>query len=256
MQILRPFSRGDRRQGFTLVELLVVVAIAAILIAVSIPSFENHSSGFSRSLSEIMEIMEQARSYAVAENTYVWVAFYPLDPSQLAGAAKDSSGDQLFIAVFASDGGNNPFSWTDASSHSIPYTDPATGTAVFLLDRIQLFRQIRLWPQGGSGGGYYNIGSIPASAPAPAPASPTPVFSVRAPLANSLLLSAQPVPANHSAIAVIAFNPRGSALASGSLAASIGLDFQPMKSAAVADSANLATLRIDGLTGIATLYRQ
>jgi prepilin-type N-terminal cleavage/methylation domain-containing protein len=251
----RPFRRAPGRRGFTLIELLTVIVIMLTVSALSITAVHGlfSSTGYDGSLSRIVGILEQARSYAVAQDTYVWVAFYPLDPSKLPGN-QDSSGDQLYVGVFASSSGSNPLSWGNSSPCSIPYTDQSTGAIIFQVSKIQFFKQIRIWPQGGNDGAYYNIASLPSSF-LPTPAASTPIFSVQTPTA---VLSAQPVPAatGDSAIAVVAFTPTGSAVAGPSLSSSIGIDFQPMKSSSVADTANLATIRINGLTGLPSLYRQ
>lgn len=68
--------------GFTLVELLVVIGIIVILAAISGPTMSAiiTSGAANRAISNISLQMEQARSYALGHNTYVWVGFYP-DPT-------------------------------------------------------------------------------------------------------------------------------------------------------------------------------
>jgi prepilin-type N-terminal cleavage/methylation domain-containing protein len=84
---LGPLPRG----AFSLIELLVVVAIVGILTALVVPAF--NGIGSARSLSkagaDVLSILEQARTYAMANNTYVWVGLQP-------------EGDNLVAAVVAS----------------------------------------------------------------------------------------------------------------------------------------------------------
>src|SRR5258708_18589762 len=95
LRLRRSDSIKRSREAFTLVELLVVLAIIAILSALAIPALQGLSGSkqFSSQLNDIAGILEQARSYATAQNTYVWVAFYPYDPSTLS--QPDNSGDAL-----------------------------------------------------------------------------------------------------------------------------------------------------------------
>ena len=145
----RPIGRGRGRGGFTLIELLTVIVIMLMVSALSITALQGlfSSTGYDSSLSRIVGILEQARSYAVAQDTYVWVAFYPLDPTQLPGN-QDASGDQLYVGVYASSSGSNPLAWGSPASCPIPYTDTSTGAHVFQVSKIQFFKQLRIWPQG------------------------------------------------------------------------------------------------------------
>jgi len=73
-KILQRFSS----RGFTLVELLAVIAITATLafLAVgSIPGIAN-SSSMNKAVGGIQSSLQEARTYAMANDTYVWVGFY------------------------------------------------------------------------------------------------------------------------------------------------------------------------------------
>jgi type II secretory pathway pseudopilin PulG len=71
-----PRLRGEG--GFTLLELLAVITIMIILTALLAPAFTNLKSAgdVTSAAYTIKGVLEQARTYAMASNTYVWVGFY------------------------------------------------------------------------------------------------------------------------------------------------------------------------------------
>lgn len=67
-------SKNEMR-AFTLIELLTVVSIMALMIAISsLPSLLG-ASAVNQAVGGISLLIEQARAYAMARNTYVWVGF-------------------------------------------------------------------------------------------------------------------------------------------------------------------------------------
>jgi len=66
---------SSRRQGFTLIEILVVIAIISILLTAAGPVVSNLMTSQSPAAvaSAISGQLERARSHAIAKNTYVWV---------------------------------------------------------------------------------------------------------------------------------------------------------------------------------------
>jgi prepilin-type N-terminal cleavage/methylation domain-containing protein len=74
----------ERSRAFTLVELLVVMSIIAILLVLMAPAFTTlKSAGDVTSAADTIKgVLDQARTYAMANNTYSWVGFYEEDVSQ------------------------------------------------------------------------------------------------------------------------------------------------------------------------------
>jgi type IV pilus assembly protein PilE len=63
---------NKQRNGFTLVELLIVVAIVAILASIAYPSYQSHVSRtrYADAKVKLLEIMNQQRRYFTNNNTY------------------------------------------------------------------------------------------------------------------------------------------------------------------------------------------
>ena len=64
--------------GFTLIELLVVIGIMVLLMALLTPAFTTlkGAGDVTSAAYTIKGVLEQARTYAIANNTYTWVGFY------------------------------------------------------------------------------------------------------------------------------------------------------------------------------------
>src|SRR6266568_9146336 len=70
--------RGDRSRAFTLIEMLVVMAIIAILMVLLAPAFTSLKSAgdVTGAAYTIKGALDTARTYAKANNTYTWVGLY------------------------------------------------------------------------------------------------------------------------------------------------------------------------------------
>src|SRR4029453_12387343 len=77
-------SKHRSRTAFTLIELLVVMGIIGILMVLVVPAFTNIKSGtdVTGAAYTIKGVLDTARTYAKANNTYTWVGFYEEDVSQ------------------------------------------------------------------------------------------------------------------------------------------------------------------------------
>jgi prepilin-type N-terminal cleavage/methylation domain-containing protein len=233
-----------RASAFTLLELLVVLAIMAILVAAAALSLQgtNNSGKFNKAVGEISGIFDQARSYASAQNTYVWVALYQNTPA-------NGGPLEVYAGAFASSDGTDPFAWTAATVTFPPgtFTVGSTTTTLTQITRVYHFKGLHL--QTGT------LPNAPTSPNFPATASsapPAPIFQITAQSdSGPVTLSGA-----SSVYWVIQFTPTGAARNQSNPVDSIWFGIQPSLTQTTFDTHNIASLRVNGLTGSTTVYRQ
>lgn len=229
--------KRPRSKGFTLVELLVVMAMIAILSFLAIPAISSllGSENVSRHVAELSDLMEVAREYATANNTYVWVAFYP--------STSPNGVSSVSVAALASNDGTDPSSgnWPAYSYGTVP------NAQISLISKILTLQQISIL-----GAGSVSVDTLP---PTPVITSPDPGHSFAMYPAGffSLVLPGTSTPLTFTN--AIEFLPSGQVRNSSSPIAVIDLDVEPLKGN-VPDTKNVVVLRINGLTGQTVVYRQ
>src|SRR5438067_9699134 len=118
--------RGDRRQAFTLMEMLVVMGIIAILMVLVAPAFTTIKSGTDATSAAytIKGILDQARTYAMANNTYSWAGFFEEDVSTASTNPATAGNGRIVMSIVASKDGTEVY-----TSVSSPAADmDSTGT--------------------------------------------------------------------------------------------------------------------------------
>jgi prepilin-type N-terminal cleavage/methylation domain-containing protein len=222
-----------RAKAFSLVELLVVMAIAALLITGTVMSLRGIGTAgrFDKALGDISGLFEQARAYAVAQDTYVWVVLYENAPA--------NGPLEVYARAFASSDGTDPFGWT--GTMAFPTPGSYNGTALTAITRFYYFKGVHL-----------QTASMPNAPSSPNLPATSPVFQCTGQNdSGSVALSG-----SSSTYWIIQFTPTGSARVSANPIDSIWLGLQPSLSQSVLDTHNIASMKVNGLNGMTTVYRQ
>ncbi len=108
-----PACRSVLVRAFSLVELLVVMGVIVILAALAVPAMNaiRGAGDVTSSAYEIMGALEQARSHAMANNTYVFVGFFEEDGA-VSGSAGTPGTGRVVVASAASADGTRGYSST------------------------------------------------------------------------------------------------------------------------------------------------
>jgi len=118
---LRKLSRAERvsalcravascEGGFTLIELLIVIGIMGVLLVLIAPAFTSIKSGtdVTSAAYTIKGVLDTARTYAKANNTYTWVGFYEENVENAASPNSSSPAiGRVLMSVVASKDGTN-----------------------------------------------------------------------------------------------------------------------------------------------------
>lgn len=229
-------STSAQRSGFTLIELLMVLAIMSILIGGLVLSMRgiNDSGKFDQSLNNVTGILERSRAYASAQDTYVWVVFYQNTPA--------TGPLDVFVGSFASNDGTDPLNWS--GSVTLPSPGTVGGTTLLAVTPFYHLKGLHLETT--------TLPSAPTSPSLPADNKSAPNFQCTAPSdAGPVTLSNA-----NSTYWVIQFAPNGMARNSANPISSIWFGLQPAYSQTVFDPHNIASIKVNGLTGQSTIYRQ
>src|SRR5438552_8683473 len=93
--------------GFTLLELLIVVGIIGLLLVLIAPAFTTikGAGDVTSAAYTIKGALETARTYANANNTYVWVGFYEEDVTQPSTTPATAGIGRIVMSIVASQDG-------------------------------------------------------------------------------------------------------------------------------------------------------
>ncbi len=226
-------SPSRSRAGFSILELLVVVGIMAIFGAITAPTLSYvAASRFNKAAGRVADLLEEARQYAVANNTYTWVAFH-IEPSANGKPAA------LYVAALASMDGTSEAA--TGSSFGSATAWPAGVTAP--LSNCQLIGRVESFPQTGlAEKGAYPLPGLPAVSALDGPATTAPAFSLSVPTLGTQTFTR-----------AIQFTPSGEAKVQAAPVPAIEFGLCAMNGTSASQS-QVAVMRVNGYTGQARVY--
>lgn len=226
--------------AFSLVELLVVMAIMITIMGMAAPAFTgiNRAANVSSAAYEVASIIENARSYAMSRNTYVWVGFF--EENVTATMPGSAGKGRIVVGVVASKDGTMIYDL--ASPGQLPADRVAPLSRAVKIENMQL----KTFPEGTGGGADFdsrppaNDGGAWVESGA---VSQTPFF-----MGGYVFQKA------------IEFNPRGEARinnAGSALRPVVEIGLQPARGAAVdPQESNLTAIQVSGVAGNVKIYRR
>ena len=114
MNAYRKAPVNREQTAFSLLEMMAVVFVLILVAGFLAPAFTNlkSASDVTSAAYTIKGVLEQARTYAMANNTYTWVGFYEEDASQPSTNPATPGNGCLVLSVVASTDGTNLYGST------------------------------------------------------------------------------------------------------------------------------------------------
>jgi prepilin-type N-terminal cleavage/methylation domain-containing protein len=111
MESLRRDASKRTQDAFSLIELMVVIAIIVLVSALIAPAFRSlkGAGDVTSAAYTLKSVLEQARTYAMANNTYTWVGFYEEDVSQPSTNPPTPGVGRLVMSIVAANDGVQGF---------------------------------------------------------------------------------------------------------------------------------------------------
>jgi prepilin-type N-terminal cleavage/methylation domain-containing protein len=161
------FLRRKRASAFTLIELLVVMGIIAILMVLIAPAFTTIKGGGDATSAAytIKGALDTARTYAKANNTYVWVGFYEENGSISSTNPATQGNGRIVMSIVASKDGSTVYS-SPILSPSVDM-DPG-GTRLSQIGKLVKIdnMHLRTFPNGtGTGDTFPTRPAVPGGSP-------------------------------------------------------------------------------------------
>ncbi|HWL50922.1 MAG TPA: type II secretion system protein [Chthoniobacteraceae bacterium] len=143
----QPPPRPKRRKAFTLPELLAVIAIMVLVMGFMGPAVNSikDARSFDAEVYNIADILNQARDYAIANNTYAWVGFFEEKGNDPWVRNKVNAGQgRIIISTVASTDGNRYAATSNTLVADSVANPTATQIRVTQISPLYKFENIRL----------------------------------------------------------------------------------------------------------------
>jgi Tfp pilus assembly protein FimT len=231
------------------------MGIIALLMVLVAPAFTNLKSAgdVTSAAYTIKGVLDTARTYAKANNTFVWVGFKEVDVSQGASASPQNTGTGcVAVAIVASKNGTRGYDVTNSSLPNPAWTSYSNGANLVAVTKLQRLENIHL-ATGLPSTGNMARPSVTSSSYviASAPSSVTPFDW---PLGSALNAG------QYSFQKVINFDPQGVARIQYStnadtIAPYLEVGLQQTHGTTVSSEPNVAAIQLGGVGGEVTVYR-
>ncbi len=248
-----------RNAAFTLVELLAVIAIIVVLSALILPAFTSLNAGgnITKATYDVAEALENARAYAMATNTYVWVGFFEETQTQASTNPATAGIGRIILSVVASRDGTIIYNPNSSSSPFI--TSAVMAQSLTQLGKLVKIDNMHLQTFAVGNGTGVTFATRPAANGTAAQIGPA-MLASKASQAPFQYPVGNPAPtAQYTFQTAIQFSPRGEARlddSSQALKPVLEIGLQPTHGTAVdTNNANVAAVQIAGVTGAVKVYR-
>jgi prepilin-type N-terminal cleavage/methylation domain-containing protein len=127
-------KQRERSRAFTLVELIVVIALISTLMVLVAPALTaiKTASDVTSAAYTIKDALEQARTYAMAHHTYVWIGFYEEPAGQPSTNPATPGTGRIVISTIASADGTTVY-----NPRSLAAIDPTRVTQFNKLVKVE-----------------------------------------------------------------------------------------------------------------------
>jgi prepilin-type N-terminal cleavage/methylation domain-containing protein len=255
----RPLWAGGRppTSGFTLVELMVVLAIMILVAAFIAPAFTSIKSAgdVTTAAYTIKGALEQARSYAMANNTYTWVGFFEEDVSTASTNPATAGVGRVVMSIVASRDGTMLYTGTLSSPVTL---DPPSSTTLLQIGKLAKIdnAHLKTFAAGLGTGNTFDtrpaVGSSTAKIGNDPSTPPNPSLTFHYPAGSS----SPP----YTFVKVVQFSPRGEGVIDNSnytLTPVSEIGLQPTHGTAVdTNTPNVVAIQFTGVGGSLKIYRR
>jgi len=251
-------SSQRKRSAFTLIELMIVVGIIAVLLVLIAPAFTYIKGGtdVTGAAYTIQGVLDTARTYAKANDTYTWVGFFEENVSQPSASPAVGGTGRVVVSIVASKNGTMIYDPTNLGQQNLT-------TSLVQVGKLTKIDNIHLWTHTDAPtglGSTFDTRPNVSSTYCIGDASPT----------NSTTRFAYPVgspapTAQYTFVKAVQFNPRGEARINNGTINS-GTEVFPLQTAAevalqpthgtTVDSINPVAIQFTGIGGNVRIYRK